>query len=436
MGRTSRKRKRKKMENQISSLSTEDSVLNLIKWLLLEDWRPTCNLRRSTFPKTGRGLMTKELISLNRIIVRIPAHLLISVKCVSESLLGRILRESETYFSVHQVLAVFLIWEKHIGMNSFWRWYIETLPQEYTSPLFSNERDIDKFPTFIKERIHELRRKVDELFKSVQNIMRGKICQHCKKALVYVFTSGEFKWAWFTVNSRSVYIAPEHNFPHDLKLRDANSFVLAPFLDLFNHSDDAKVNASFNSKSNSYEIETLVKYNRFDEVFVHYGDHSNLKLYLEYGFILNKNKNDVIFFDKCDFNAETFACSEYDYTRKINFLISKNFFCDLYCTFEDLSWNMYVLCYVFSPCFAFDDNSIKKIYSGAFNSCDKYNISKIGKVIIKNKLIEYQEYFDTVDKYINKNNCNESVVIGCSLLKEYMDILNDCLVKFISVNKL
>uniref|UniRef100_A0A069DUC3 SET domain-containing protein n=1 Tax=Panstrongylus megistus TaxID=65343 RepID=A0A069DUC3_9HEMI len=436
MGRTSRNRKKKKMKNRILSLSTEDSFFNFVKWLLSEGWRPACKLKMSSFPETERGLMAKERIAPNTVIVRIPAHLLISVKCVSESLLGHILKECDAYFSVQQVLALFLIWEKHIGMHSFWRLYISTLPQKYTSPLFANERDLDKLPNFIKERISELRSGVEKLYKSVPNFIGGKICHHCKKYLFNIFTPDEFKWAWFTVNSRSVYISPEKNFPHDLKLTDANSLILAPFLDMFNHSDDAKVIASFNSNSNNYEIVSLVKYNCYDEVFVNYGDHSNLKLYLEYGFVLNENKNDIIFFNKCDFNVETFACTIDDYTKKFNYLITKNFFRDLYCTSEGFSWNMYVLCYVFSPSFAFNEIATKKIYSGTFDTNDWNNISKLGKILLKNKLIEYQQYFYELDKYVNENNCNESILIGCYLLKAYIDILKDCLVKFDSQCKI
>jgi len=54
------------------------------------------------------------------------------------------------------------------------------------------------------------------------------------------------------------------------------------------------VTAGYNERSKSYKISTDTAYSAGQQVFINYGPHSNMKLLLEYGFILENNPNNVI----------------------------------------------------------------------------------------------------------------------------------------------
>jgi hypothetical protein len=118
------------------------------------------------------------------------------------------------------------------------------------------------------------------------------------------FNCEEFAWAWFTVNTRAVYIKNSllKNYttePHQANLPDEyENLALAPFLDMFNHSSNASVEAGLNLNprisDSFYEIRTNNRYLKYDQVFINYGPHGNLRLYVEYGFAEENNQNDFV----------------------------------------------------------------------------------------------------------------------------------------------
>lgn len=98
-------------------------------------------------------------------------------------------------------------------------------------------------------------------------------------------------------------------------LRNSNEddCYLIPFLDLLNHDPTAKVHASFNQSHRSFQIISLERHNKHQQVchlqfssnhlilnkqiFIKYGEHSSLDLLLEYGFVPTSiNLNDSISF--------------------------------------------------------------------------------------------------------------------------------------------
>ena len=124
-----------------------------------------------------------------------------------------------------------------------------------------------------------------------------------KKESGIVFNLDEFAWAWFTVNTRAVYFEnskEKHTTqPYKETFGDDNeNLALAPFLDMFNHSSKASVEAGINLKYKSstkgYDIITNSKYKKYDQVFINYGPHGNLRLYIEYGFAEESNQNDFV----------------------------------------------------------------------------------------------------------------------------------------------
>ena len=122
--------------------------------------------------------------------------------------------------------------------------------------------------------------------------------------LGFNFNVEEFAWAWFTVNTRAVYFENSLRGKRTEEIykgysNDADqNLALAPFLDMFNHCSTANVEAGYNlsqkiSKT-GYEIITNTECHKYDQVFINYGPHGNLRLYTEYGFAEENNPNDFV----------------------------------------------------------------------------------------------------------------------------------------------
>ncbi len=60
-----------------------------------------------------------------------------------------------------------------------------------------------------------------------------------------------FEWAWFTVNTRTVYLAVDPRDPCGQQQSAEDSLALAPYLDLLNHSAAVTVQAGVNIQTSA-----------------------------------------------------------------------------------------------------------------------------------------------------------------------------------------
>jgi hypothetical protein len=107
-----------------------------------------------------------------------------------------------------------------------------------------------------------------------------------------------FTYTWLIVNTRTFYweypdLPNSHpRLPKKRKQLTADDcYAMCPFMDYFNHSD---VGCDPQSDSKGYSVTADREYKAGEEVFVSYGPHTNDFLLLEYGFILDSNRNDAI----------------------------------------------------------------------------------------------------------------------------------------------
>lgn len=132
--------------------------------------------------------------------------------------------------NLQQAMSIFLLVENNKGRNSKWWLYIKVLPTTYDTPAFWTSNDINLFsnnlfPRIIKE-IKDFQTFYDEVV---------KFLSYCCD---FVISYEDFRWAWYCINSRSIYYINDVS-PY---FQDRNKDIaLAPFLDLLNHSTTAVV---------------------------------------------------------------------------------------------------------------------------------------------------------------------------------------------------
>ncbi|KAF2034547.1 SET domain-containing protein [Setomelanomma holmii] len=107
-----------------------------------------------------------------------------------------------------------------------------------------------------------------------------------------------FEYTWLIVNTRTFYweypdLPNSHpRLPKKRKQLTADDcYAMCPFMDYFNHSD---AGCDPQSDSKGYSLTADREYKAGEEVFISYGTHSNDFLLVEYGFILDSNRNDTI----------------------------------------------------------------------------------------------------------------------------------------------
>jgi len=280
MGRTLRKRKRKKScvnSNQIQC-DNEKEVLELLQWLGIKT-----HLQLYNFTETGRGLRTQKNLMKGEVLISIPMDKMITRKSMKKT------SDYPLHWSTQLMLSCFLIRESmkkqttcsNTTTKSEWKIYLETLPQSYDVPYFDCPQDLLIYlPRHLKVSIEEQFRLIDTQFRELVKVLQEE--NFVSKKI--------FAWAWFTVNTRGVYFPDQHD-----------NLALAPFLDMFNHSGHVQVHVE--NTDHFYNLKSSNNFPKHSQVFINYGPHDNIKLYLEYGFVIPDNPHDSVTFtleDLCE----------------------------------------------------------------------------------------------------------------------------------------
>lgn len=403
MGRTFRLRKRKSRKNVV--LSSDPSFVNLTQWMSKRGWKQTTSLCLAKFKDTGRGLMARCNIEQGDALVSIPRSLLITTATVVESPVGCAFSRvtlTPNNFLCQEILACFLLWEKHLGNTSIWANYLETLPKSFSIPHCLDKSHINSFPWFLQEQALNSIELVQSCFMHLIPSFKDYVCNHCQLSALDIFVWDDFLWAWCCVNTRAVFIDPENVPSHPIPLRDRNCLALAPYLDMFNHSDAVEVKVGLNKNNNCYEIVTLQPVKKFNEVFINYGPHSNTKLFLEYGFVLPRNVHDTI---PIDFNQLKEVFSETGITIPNEY--DKRKFCErhglitqLYLSKGGLSWNCLTVLKILLCCsnnhkywqeISFKGESSQKICDNSFKIVKEGIFRKISKDLLKSHNLIFGE---------------------------------------------
>lgn len=418
MGRTKRKRNRKTISGK--NLDSEDTIICLRKWMTNQGWQNQTSLQLHEFAITGRGISSTKNIARGATLIKVPFKLLITLNSIQESELLDILSLStEKQLSIQDLLVLFLILERNKGCDSKWRAYIESLPQQSPwLPFKLSDIDIKALPFHIRETIRRSRWNMNESWKRLRKSINSYEHKRC------VLDVNSFTWAFTMVNTRAVYVDPQiiHNLSElsdrDLRrvLSDEPCMALCPFLDMFNHSADAKTVAELKHGNNGwyYELRTLCGYKKYEQIFISYGSHDNLKLFCEYGFFIPwKNMLDTV---KFSIDEVLNVLGKQISNKNMHFLQERKIDRNLYIGFDGLSFNLKALFYfvlqfdvnVWTTCVfteSYSEEVLNQFQLFAFN-------------VLQHKLLCVQR---SLFKIENNKKCDNINLIN--YLKYYVDLI-------------
>ncbi|KAJ8913508.1 hypothetical protein NQ315_017058 [Exocentrus adspersus] len=310
---------KRKLSEKIANKDNDLAVINLKRWLAQNDFRDT-HLGLKNFPRTGRGVTSSRQIPENDILIAVPYKLMISCSTLQESLQEVVSPAHK--LKIHDLLALFLVVEKQ-KEKSLWKSYLDSLP--LVLPIAS-QKNRENF----MESMSRVRRSIGE---------RGGC----------VLDENLFKWGYILVNTRAVYVDPqivqaECCFFQNI-LIDRPSMALCPFLDMFNHHFLARTEAKVVERDGKlfYQLQTLNKYKKHQQIFISYGSHDNSKLVMEYGFFIPGNVLDVV---KLDFKDVLDVLGVKLDQNRYKFVTCHDFNSDLYVGYNGVSFSLKALLYV------------------------------------------------------------------------------------------
>ncbi|XP_047096991.1 SET domain-containing protein 4 [Schistocerca piceifrons] len=432
MGRTRRSRRRRKISGRCSRIDYQQELRTLGKWLRSQGWNPNCKLRVADFDITGRGLMAGVDIKSGDKIMSIPCDILLTTNTVNLSDVGCLFHGTDNMFSAQEVLATFLLWERQLGYHSKWFPYLDTLPPSFSTPVFCADDEIKMLHNHLLDAVVSQKQEVKDSFHRISDLISTrKTCTYCDSnkfldRMETFFTVEAFMWAWYVVNTRSIfYPVPLVTSRPSIKIKDKNCMALAPFLDLFNHSYDAVVDIEMSQ--NSYDIISRSCYSKYSQVFINYGPHSNMKLFLEYGFIIPCNPHDSVDLtleDLVDAVKRTKGIECICSGAKYDYLLSHKLLENIFLCSEGLSFNARAAIYILiSP--EASKLGYKSVYSSEFSKEEMYMLCMTGKKLVSVKRVEYQTIFG---RMIGKetNQCTSSFQVAKDLVTEYLTVLDKC----------
>ncbi|XP_077150013.1 SET domain-containing protein 4 isoform X1 [Ranitomeya variabilis] len=416
-GRTGRRRKKKVLGTSTVNPSHERQYVRLMRWMKERGFRDK-RLRTAHFPDTGRGLMSAQRLQPGEIIISLPESCLLTTDTVLSSYLGKYIRGWRPPVSPLLALCTFLVLERYLGAQSPWQPYLDVLPSAYDCPVYWEADTVNLLPDPVKQKAMEQRRTVQELFSSARPFFRS-LNPLFPDIVEEILTYEALRWAWCTVNTRTVY---KKHAQRECFTAELDVYALAPYLDLLNHSAGVQVEAAFNEKSRCYEIKTMVPYKKYEQVFICYGHHDNQRLLLEYGFTAANNPHQSVYVTK-DTILQFVSINDKQLQKKWSLLKENGFLENLTFGRDGPSWRLLTACRLL--CLGADEFTCwKKVLLGSFvsESNDRTSMELVRKICL-HLLEQTSRAVDEISSQKSEKSADLHLVLAEALRREESEIL-------------
>mmetsp|Transcript_19337 Transcript_19337/g.44971 ORF Transcript_19337/g.44971 Transcript_19337/m.44971 type:complete len:589 (-) Transcript_19337:40-1806(-) len=242
-----------------------------------------------TNESSGRGLLARRDINDGDNLLKVPMKLCMT-KSSARKALGKDVfpREMNEYLAI----ACQLIHERYVlGDNSFWKPYIDVLPEtEEVNPTFTWSDDDLSFlngsPVIAatKSLQMKLQREFDDLLGGPDGLCNQYPDRFPKEHYNYE----NWIWAFTMLFSRAIRLR---------SLSGGETLAMVPYADLINHSPfsqayiDAREGGDWLFSSGEEEVILYADrgYRRMEQIYISYGQKSNAELLLLYGFAVERN---------------------------------------------------------------------------------------------------------------------------------------------------
>ncbi|XP_015043831.2 SET domain-containing protein 4 [Drosophila pseudoobscura] len=443
MGRTQRLRRRQASESTTVDAHKQNSLQALYVQLHAQGWQNSTQLSAHSYVQTGRGLCSKRRSFVaGDELIRLPVECLISIATLEadqafKGLFNKDLFDKDARISFQALIACYLMHQKHLhdcSQSSHIGVYLDTLPRSYTTPYFCTIPELQCLPESVLERTVAQNRQIRDYYEILKTLVGSQYCEGCgQRYCQEIWSLAEYRVAYFAVNTRSVYLNArllklQSSKSHFQPLLSGNTnLALAPFLDLFNHSDAVQTTAEIQGQDYVVTLNGLPipEVKPYDQLYISYGALTNFKLLTEYGFWLKGNAHDYFEVSLLDIEHmiklnKTLATQTYH--RNIFKFIREHNLCDqMFVHLDDgCSHNLRVVLHLIFKQQAYFPNLLNQI---AFGDVDQFDdVQPELAYLVAHKIREYQIFAGELDKL---PQLTESGAVARSYLMECVRYLNN-----------
>ena len=258
------------------------------------------NLKIVQYSENFRGVHAKTNISPNEVILYVPNDLIITLEMAKATIIGTkmMLIWTKLNSPKHSFLASYLLQELK-KPDSKWKPYFDTLPpstRNFPVSFTDEEMDLLQGSPFYKQA----KKKQSELKDDYALIL--SVAPEFNR-----FTLEEFRHIRMLVSSRIFGI----------EINNIATDTLVPLADMLNHSTNNQTHWGYNELNSGFVIESSTRVKRGNEIYDSYGNKCNSRFFLNYGFILEDNKNNEvpISIKSTDMNISTKVIRVREYLR-------------------------------------------------------------------------------------------------------------------------
>ncbi|XP_045526319.1 actin-histidine N-methyltransferase [Pieris brassicae] len=262
--------------------SRDENIEKYVMWLKEHEVEFE-GLEIASFEDYEYGLKALKSFPEDSLLLTIPKQVMMTEIDAQKSDLSEFIKDDVLMQNMPNVtLALFLLFEKSKS-DSFWKPYIDTLPESYSTVLYFDLEELAELkpsPTF------------ESSMKLYTNIARqysylwlriNKSNQPGLKNLKEIFTFENYRWAVSTVMTRQNHI----------QLTDFTTTAFIPLWDMCNH-EQGKISTDFNKDGNRGECYAKRDFKPGEQVFIFYGARPNADLFVHNGFVYPNNDYDYI----------------------------------------------------------------------------------------------------------------------------------------------
>lgn len=254
--------------------SADPQLEALVRWSEERGARmPALALRRREDGQ--RGVYARAHVPAGALVLELPRRLFLSQELAVGSDLGRRIAASGVELADEQSwLAAFLLQEKHAACST-WARYVATLPASYRHmPFFLEPGELSLLAGSYARRVLEAqRRSIAQDYAS--------LCRHVPG--FERFGSLEFAWARLSVVTRAFRLTTNAE----------TTRALLPVADMFDHKRPRETSWTYDDAREAFTLTALQDFRPGDPVRVSYGRKCNGYLFVNYGFCLEENEDNV-----------------------------------------------------------------------------------------------------------------------------------------------
>jgi len=237
------------------------------------------------FPEVGFGLKATKDLKESDQLLQIPRKLMMTVDSAKQTALAPLIGDDRILQVMPNVILSLHLLNEKLSPNSFWKPYIDILPEQYSTPLYwvADDLQLLKGSPVQGDAINQYRNIARQYAYFYRLLQKNPAAS--KLPLKDSFTFDNYRWAVSTVMTRQNQIPGKDGSKATLGL--------IPLWDMCNHTNGIYT-SDYNAEADACECFCLTDFAQGQQILIFYGPRSNGEFLVHNGFVYPDNEHDQL----------------------------------------------------------------------------------------------------------------------------------------------